>query len=183
MSPNFYFNLNDTIQAIRNMAQQFASKEIAPRAAAIDKDNAFPADLWLKLGGLGLLGITVQEEFTGVGLGYLEHVIVMEEISRASAAIGLSYAAHSNLCINPIALHGSLEQKQYYLPKLVSGEWVGALAISEADAGSDVVSMRLTAEKDGDHYRLNGSKMWSTNGPDEHFQLREPTTIPSRLPC
>jgi len=160
------FNLNETAQAIRNAAQAFANKEIVKRAKAIDKDNEFPSDLWLKLGALGVLGITAPEEFGGSGLGYLEHVLVMEEISRASASIGLSYAAHSNLCINPLVLHGSSSQKRAYLPKLVSGEYVGALAISEAEAGSDAVGLRLTATSNGDHYVLNGNKMWITNGPD-----------------
>lgn len=160
------FNLGEEIDMLRNMTEQFASAEIAPRAAAIDLENQFPNDLWRKFGDLGLLGITVEEEFGGSNMGYLAHCIAMEEISRASASVGLSYGAHSNLCVNQIRKNGSLEQKHKYLPKLCSGEHVGALAMSEPGAGSDVVSMRLRADKKSDHYVLNGNKMWITNGPD-----------------
>lgn len=160
------FFLGDTIDMLRDATRDFANREITPRAAEIDYQNIFPADLWKKLGDMGLLGVTVEEEFGGSGLGYLAHVIAMEEISRASASVGLSYGAHSNLCVNQIRLNGTTEQKKTYLPKLCSGEYVGALAMSEANAGSDVVSMQLRAEKQGDHYILNGTKMWITNGPD-----------------
>ncbi len=160
------FNLGETIGALRDSVRTFCAVEIAPRAADIDRDNAFPTDLWRKLGDLGTLGITVEEAYGGVGLGYLAHVVVMEEISRASASVALSYGAHSNLCVNQIRRNGSEAQRRKYLPKLISGEHVGALAMSEANAGSDVVSMRLRAEKNGDRYVLNGSKMWITNGPD-----------------
>ncbi|MFT6032234.1 MAG: isovaleryl-CoA dehydrogenase [Arenicella sp.] len=160
------FNLGEEIDMLRDMTYQFASAEIAPRAAQIDLDNLFPADLWQKLGGLGLLGITVEEEYGGSNMGYLAHSVAMEEISRASASVGLSYGAHSNLCMNQLRKNGSHEQKLKYLPKLCSGEHVGALAMSEPGAGSDVVSMKLRAEKKGDHYILNGNKMWITNGPD-----------------
>ncbi len=160
------FDLGETIDWLRETVHGFAAKEIAPRAAEIDRTNEFPRDLWPKLGNLGLLGITVEEEYGGAGLGYLAHVVAMEEVSRASAAVGLSYAAHSNLCVNQIRRHGSEAQKRRYLPKLLSGEHVGALAMSEAGAGSDVVSMRLRADKRGDRYVLNGTKMWITNGPD-----------------
>lgn len=160
------FNLGEEIDMLRDMSQQFANAEIAPRAEQIDRDNEFPKDLWLKFGELGLLGITVEEEYGGSNMGYLAHAVAMEEISRASASVGLSYGAHSNLCLNQIRKNGSHEQKLKYLPKLCSGEHVGALAMSEPDAGSDVVSMRLRADKKGDHYVLNGNKMWITNGPD-----------------
>lgn len=162
----FNFGLGETADMIRESVNAFAREEIAPRAAEIDHNNEFPADLWRKFGDLGLLGITVDEAYGGSGLGYLEHVIAMEEISRASASVGLSYGAHSNLCVNQIARNGNEEQKQKYLPKLCSGEHVGALAMSEPNAGSDVVSMKLRADLDDDHYVLNGNKMWITNGPD-----------------
>src|SRR5579864_3505357 len=160
------FDLGEEIDQLRETTRQFASREIAPRAAQADRDNAFPMSLWRQLGELGLLGLTVEEEYGGSNLGYLAHVIAMEEISRGSAAIGLSYGAHSNLCVNQLRKHGNAAQKRKYLPALISGEHVGALAMSETEAGSDVVSMRLRAEKRGDFYLLNGSKMWITNGPD-----------------
>ena len=169
MLPNapggFDFDLGETADMLRDTVQAFSQAEIAPRAAEIDKTNQFPRDLWPKLGALGLLGVTAEEEYGGSGLGYLEHVIAMEEISRASASVGLSYGAHSNLCVNQISRNGTAEQKAKYLPKLISGEHVGALAMSEPGAGSDVVSMRTRAEKKGDRYVLNGSKFWITNGP------------------
>ena len=164
--PALNFELGETIDMLRASVQQFAATEIAPRAADIDRDNVFPADLWRKMGDLGLLGITVEETYGGAALGYLAHVVAMEEISRASASVGLSYGAHSNLCVNQIRRNGSEAQKQRYLPKLISGEHVGALAMSESGSGSDVVSMRLRAERRGDDYVLNGTKMWITNGPD-----------------
>ena len=164
--PALDFGLGETADMLRDTVRTFAADEIAHRAADIDKDNEFPADLWRKMGGLGILGVTVEEEFGGAGMGYLEHCIVMEEISRASASVGLSYGAHSNLCVNQIRRNGTKEQQKAYLPKLISGEFVGALAMSEPGAGSDVVSMKLKAEKKGDHYILNGNKMWITNGPD-----------------
>lgn len=160
------FGLGETAEMIRHSVQQFAQQEIAPRAAEIDTSNHFPLDLWPRLGDMGLLGITVEEEFGGANMGYLEHVIAMEEISRASAAVGLSYGAHSNLCVNQIHRNGNKAQKKHYLPKLVQGTHVGALAMSEPNAGSDVVSMQLHAEKKGDRYILNGTKMWITNGPE-----------------
>jgi isovaleryl-CoA dehydrogenase len=165
VAPSFNFDLGETADMIRTTARDFAQDEIAPRAAEIDRSNQFPRDLWPKMGAIGLHGITVEEEFGGSGLGYLEHCIALEEVSRASASVGLSYGAHSNLCVNQIRRNGSLEQKHKYLPKLISGEHVGALAMSEPGAGSDVVSMNTRAEKKGDRYVLNGSKMWITNGP------------------
>ncbi len=163
--PSLNFDLGDTADMLRDTVRSFTSDHIAPIADEIDKSNAFPRHLWPKLGELGLLGITVEEEYGGSALGYLDHVVAMEEISRGSASIGLSYGAHSNLCVNQIRRNGSEEQKRRYLPKLISGQHVGALAMSEPGAGSDVISMRLRAEKRGGHYVLNGSKMWITNGP------------------
>lgn len=162
------FALGDTADMLREAVKEFAEREIAPLAAEIDKTNQFPTHLWSKLGQLGLLGITVEEKYGGSGLGYLAHAIAMEEISRASAAIGLSYGAHSNLCVNQIRLNGTEEQKKRYLPKLCTGEHIGALAMSEAGAGSDVMGMQLRAEEKDGYYLLNGTKMWITNGPDAH---------------
>ena len=158
--------MDETLSALTEQVEAFCQKVIAPRASEIDHSNVFPRDLWPQMGELGLHGITVAEEYDGVSLGYLAHVLVMEQVSRASASVGLSYGAHSNLCINQIHRHGTPDQKARYLPSLVSGEHVGALAMSETGAGSDVVSMRLTAKHDGDHFVLNGNKMWITNGPD-----------------
>ncbi len=163
--PGLDFGLGSDIDMLRDTVGGFAQEKIAPRAEEIDRSNRFPRELWPQLGALGLHGITVEEEFGGAGLGYLAHCVAMEEISRASAAVGLSYGAHSNLCVNQIRRNGSAAQKSRYLPKLISGEHVGALAMSEADAGSDVVSMRTGAERKGDRYVLNGTKMWITNGP------------------
>ncbi len=158
--------LGETHDLLRDSVYQFARREIAPIAAEIDIDNTFPHPLWKKLGEMGLLGITVSEEYGGANMGYLAHVIAMEEISRASASVGLSFGAHSNLCVNQIFLNGNSQQKRYYLPKLISGEHVGALAMSESNSGSDVVSMQLNARQQGDHFILNGTKMWITNGPE-----------------
>jgi len=169
MIPNaarpFDFDLGESADMIRESARSFAEKEIAPRAAAIDRDNLFPADLWPKMGALGLHGITAPEEYGGLGLGYLQHCVAMEEVSRASGSVGLSYGAHSNLCVNQLVRNGNDAQKKRYLPKLISGEHVGGLAMSEPNAGSDVVSMTTRAEKKGDRWVLNGAKMWITNGP------------------
>ncbi len=164
--PTLNFDMGETVDLLRETVSAFAAEELAPRAADIDRDNEFPADMWRKMGDLGLLGITVSEEYGGAGMGYLEHTIAMEELSRASASVALSYGAHSNLCVNQIFRNGNEEQRSKYLPKLISGEHVGALAMSEPGAGSDVVSMKLHARKQGDHFILNGNKMWITNGPD-----------------
>lgn len=164
--PGLNFQLGEDIDALRDTVYEFAQKEIAPRAAALDKNDQFPMDLWRKMGNLGLLGITVGEEYGGANMGYLAHMVAMEEISRASASVALSYGAHSNLCVNQIKRNGTPEQRQKYLPKLISGEHVGALAMSEAGAGSDVLSMQLKAQDKGGYYLLNGSKFWITNGPD-----------------
>jgi len=180
--PSLNFNLGETIDMLRDSVHQFAQNEIAPRATAIDRENQFPMDLWQKFGDMGLLGITVSEEYGGANLGYLAHVIAMEEISRASASVALSYGAHSNLCVNQIHRNGNAEQKARYLPKLVSGEHIGALAMSEPNAGSDVVSMKLHARKQGDRYILNGNKMWITNGPDAHTYVIYAKTDPERGP-
>jgi len=166
MLPTLKFDLGETASLLQDTVHNFAQQEIAPLAEEIDASNVFPTQLWPKMGQLGLLGITVEEQYGGSGMGYLEHVIAMEEISRASASIGLSFGAHSNLCVNQIRLNGTEDQKQKYLPKLISGEHFGALAMSEAGSGSDVVSLQLMAEENGDHYVLNGNKMWITNGPD-----------------
>ncbi|WP_066341541.1 isovaleryl-CoA dehydrogenase [Azohydromonas lata] len=180
--PGLNFGLGETIDMLRDTVANFAAKEIAPRAAAVDRDNLFPADLWKKLGDLGLHGLTVGEEYGGTGLGYLAHMVAMEEVSRASASVGLSYGAHSNLCVNQIHRNGNAAQKDRYLPKLVSGEHVGALAMSEPGAGSDVVSMRLRAQKQGDRFVLNGSKMWITNGGDADTMIVYAKTDPEAGP-
>lgn len=178
--PSLNFGLGETIEMLRDQTRNLVNAELAPRAAEIDRDNQFPAELWRRFGDLGLLGITVAEEYGGSGLGYLAHVIAMEEISRGSASVGLSYGAHSNLCVNQIHRNGNAGQKAKYLPKLVSGEHVGALAMSEPNAGSDVVSMKLRADKRGDHYVLNGSKMWITNGPDANVYVIYAKTEPEK---
>ncbi len=174
------FKFDETYQMLRDSVQQFAQQEIAPLAEQIDSSNQFPRQLWPKLGEMGLHGITVSEAYGGVDMGYLAHVLVMEEISRASGSVGLSYGAHSNLCINQIGRFGTEEQKQTYLPKLISGEHVGALAMSEPNSGSDVVSMRLRAEDKGDHYLLNGNKMWITNGPEAETLVVYAKTDPDK---
>ena len=174
------FALGDTIDLLRDQVRGFVDRELAPRATAIDADNQFPMDMWRRFGAMGLLGITAAEEYGGAGLGYLAHTVAMEEISRASASVALSYGAHSNLCVNQIQRNGSEAQKARYLPKLISGEHIGALAMSEPEAGSDVVSMRLQAERQGDHFLLNGSKMWITNGPDAHVYVIYARTSPDR---
>lgn len=178
-TPVMDFDLGETAALLRQQVETFAMREIAPRASQIDAENAFPNALWAKMGALGVLGVTVAEEYGGAGLGYLEHVIVMEEISRASASIGLSYGAHSNLCVNQIHRNGTPEQRRRYLPRLVAGAHVGALAMSEPGAGSDVTSMQLHAEKRGDVYILNGSKMWVTNGPDADVFIVYAKTAPA----
>ncbi len=177
--PQFDFGLGDDIDMLRTQVARFAADEIAPRAADIDRSNEFPADLWRKFGDLGLLGITVSEQYGGAAMGYLAHCVAVEEISRASASVGLSYGAHSNLCVNQIARNGNEAQKRKYLPKLISGEHVGALAMSEPGAGSDVVGMKLRAEKKGERYVLNGNKMWITNGPDADTLVVYAKTDPS----
>ena len=176
--PTLNYGLGEEIGQLRDLVHQFCQKEVAPRAGDIDRDNTFPMDLWKKLGDLGLLGITASEEFGGSAMGYLAHSVVMEELSRASAAVGLSYGAHSNLCVNQIQKNGTQEQKAKYLPELCSGEHVGALAMSEPGAGSDVVSMKLRADKKGDRYILNGNKMWITNGPDADTYVIYAKTTP-----
>jgi isovaleryl-CoA dehydrogenase len=180
--PGLNFDLGETADMLRGTVEAFAADEIAPLAATIDRDNAFPMDLWRKFGEIGVLGITVEEEYGGAGMGYLEHVVAMEEISRASASVGLSYGAHSNLCVNQLRRNGSEAQRRHYLPRLISGEHVGALAMSEPGAGSDVVGMRTRAEKRGDRYLLNGSKMWITNGPDADVLVVYAKTEPEAGP-
>ncbi|MBM3568819.1 MAG: isovaleryl-CoA dehydrogenase [Alphaproteobacteria bacterium] len=186
MRPNSYptldFDLGENADLLRGSVAAFTAKELAPRAAAIDRDNEFPADMWRKLGEQGLLGITVEEQYGGAGMGYLEHVVAMEELSRGSAAVGLSYGAHSQLCVNQIRRNGSEAQKRRFLPKLISGHHVGALAMSEPGAGSDVVSMKLRAEKKGDRYVLNGSKFWITNGPNADLAVVYAKTDPAAGP-
>ncbi len=180
--PTLDFDLGESADMLRDSVSSFTADEVAPRAAAIDEANDFPEDLWRKMGDMGLLGITVEEEYGGSGMGYLEHVVAVEELSRGSAAVGLSYGAHSNLCVNQIRRNGTDEQKRKYLPKLISGEHVGALAMSEPGAGSDVVSMRLRADKKGDRYILNGNKMWITNGPNAQTLVVYAKTDPDAGP-
>ena len=174
------FNLGEEVDMMRETVRNFAVAEIAPRAEAIDRDNDFPQDLWQKFGNLGLLGITVEEDYGGTNMGYLAHIVAMEEISRASGSVGLSYVDHSNININQIRLNGTDQQKQRYLPKLISGEFIGALAMSEHGAGSDVVGMQLRAEEKGDYFLLNGSKMWITNGPDADVLVVYAKTAPDK---
>src|SRR5436190_12289779 len=176
--PDFDFGLGETADLLRASVASFAGERIAPLAEKIDREDWFPRELWPEMGAVGLHGITVEEEFGGSGLGYLEHCVAMEEVSRASGSIGLSYGAHSNLCINQLRRWGSPEQKRRYLPKLISGEHLGALAMSEGEAGSDVMSMRLVAEKRGNRYGLNGGKMWITNGPAANVVIAYARTSP-----
>ena len=180
--PSLNFDLGETVDMLRDAVSEFAAAEIAPLAAEIDLSNEFPAPLWAKLGEMGLLGVTVPESYGGSDMGYLAHIVAMEEISRASASVGLSYGAHSNLCVNQIRRNGNDQQKQRYLPGLISGEQVGALAMSEPNAGSDVVSMKLRAEKRGDRYILNGNKMWITNGPEADVMVVYAKTEPAAGP-
>jgi isovaleryl-CoA dehydrogenase len=182
MIPGLNFELGETVDILRDSVAAFVGNEVAPRAAEIDRINEFPRDLWPKLGRLGLLGITVEERYGGSGMGYLAHAVAMEEVSRGSASVGLSYGAHSNLCVNQIRRNGSEQQKLRFLPRLVSGEHVGALAMSESGAGSDVVSMRLRADRRGDRYVLNGTKMWITNGPDADVLVVYAKTDPAAGP-
>ena len=180
--PSLNFGLGETIDMLREQTRNLVDAELATRAAEIDRENQFPLEMWRRFGDMGLLGITVPEEYGGSGLGYLAHVVAMEEISRGSASVGLSYGAHSNLCVNQINRNGTPEQKAQYLPKLISGEHIGALAMSEPNAGSDVVSMKLRAERRSDHFVLNGSKMWITNGPDAHVYVIYAKTEPELGP-
>ncbi len=180
--PSLNFNLGETVDMLRDTVRSFTADEIAPRAEEIDRTNQFPRDLWPRIGALGLHGITVEEDYGGAGMGYLEHCVAMEEISRGSASVGLSYGAHSNLCVNQIRINGTEDQKRRYLPKLVSGEHVGALAMSEPGSGSDVVSMKLRAERRGDRYILNGNKMWITNGPEAETLVVYAKTDPQAGP-
>ncbi|MEH6593884.1 MAG: acyl-CoA dehydrogenase family protein, partial [Halioglobus sp.] len=177
--PTLNYALGQDIDMLRDAVYQFAQGELAPRAEQIDRDNEFPMDMWKKFGDMGLLGMTVSEEYGGTNMGYLAHIVAMEEISRASASVGLSYGAHSNLCVNQIHKNGNAAQKAKYLPGLCSGEHIGALAMSEPNAGSDVVSMKLRADKQGDKYILNGNKMWITNGPDAHTYVIYAKTDPT----
>lgn len=178
--PQLHFGLGETADLMRESVQDFVAAEIAPLAAEIDREDEFPLELWLKMGKMGLLGITVGEQYGGAGMGYLEHVIAMEEISKGSASVALAYGAHSNLCVNQIKLNGTELQKDMYLPKLLSGEYIGALAMSEAGSGSDVVSMRLQADKEGASYILNGTKMWITNGPNADVLVVYAKTSPGK---